>query len=83
MGKERIQWLALLRGLNILLVVMFHVQLIDMATGESHQFYREMSYPFSLSDDVFLSVFDIDAFVICFCLYASQTVYFIIVMLVC
>ncbi len=47
MGKERIEWLALLRGLNILLVVMFHVQLIDMATGENHAFCRVISEPFT------------------------------------
>lgn len=44
--KERIQWLAILRGLNILLVVMFHVQLIDMTTGENHAFCRVISEPF-------------------------------------
>lgn len=47
MGKQRIEWLALLRGLNIVLVVMFHVQLIDMATGENHAFCTEISKPFS------------------------------------
>ena len=42
MGK-RIEWLAVLRGLNILLVVMFHVQLIDMSTGENHAFCNEIT----------------------------------------
>ena len=42
MGKK-IEWLAVLRGLNILLVVMFHVQLIDMSTGENHAFCNEIT----------------------------------------
>ena len=33
---ERLEWLSLMRGLSIVLVVMFHVQLVDMATGENH-----------------------------------------------
>ena len=36
--KQRIEWLAVLRGLNILLVVMVHVQLVDMSTGQNHAF---------------------------------------------
>ena len=44
---ERIEWLSLLRGLNILLVVMFHVQLIDMATGENHTFCSFVCKPFN------------------------------------
>lgn len=34
--SERLEWLSLMRGLSIVLVVMFHVQLVDMATGENH-----------------------------------------------
>lgn len=45
--KEKIEWLALLRGFNILLVVMFHVQLIDMATGENHLFCSQICMPFN------------------------------------
>lgn len=45
--KERIEWLAVLRGFNILLVVMFHVQLIDMATGENHLFCSQVCLPFN------------------------------------
>lgn len=45
--KERIEWLALLRGLNILLVVMFHVQLIDLSTGENHAFCPAVCRPFN------------------------------------
>ena len=44
--KERIQWLALLRGLNIILVVIGHVQLVNMLTGENHFFCRALSFPF-------------------------------------
>lgn len=44
--KERIEWLALLRGLNILLVVMVHVQLVDMSTGYNHIFCEAVSFPF-------------------------------------
>lgn len=46
MTRERIQWLALLRGLNIILVVMGHVQLIDMSTGLNHGFCEKMAEPF-------------------------------------
>ena len=31
--SNKIEWLAVLRGLNILLVVMLHIQLIDMSTA--------------------------------------------------
>lgn len=34
--SERLEWLSLMRGLSIVMVVMFHVQLVDMATGENH-----------------------------------------------
>ena len=44
--KQRIEWLAVLRGLNILLVVIVHIQLVDMATGENHLFCRALSLPF-------------------------------------
>lgn len=44
---NRIEWLSLLRGLNILLVVMYHVQLIDMNTGENHIFCTEICRPFN------------------------------------
>lgn len=46
MAHQRIEWLALLRGLNILLVVMYHVQLIDMTTGENHVFCEMICEPF-------------------------------------
>ena len=44
--KQRIEWLAVLRGLNILLVIMVHIQLVDMATGENHLFCQTLSFPF-------------------------------------
>ena len=44
--KQRIEWLAVLRGLNILLVVMVHVQLVDMSTGQNHVFCNALSFPF-------------------------------------
>ena len=44
--KQRIEWLAILRGMNILLVVMVHVQLVNMLTGENHFFCRALSFPF-------------------------------------
>ena len=44
--KQRIEWLAVLRGLNILLVIMVHVQLVDMSTGENHSFCNALSFPF-------------------------------------
>lgn len=44
--KQRIEWLSVLRGLNILLVVMVHVQLLDMSTGENHLFCTAVSFPF-------------------------------------
>ena len=44
--KQRIEWLAVLRGLNILLVVMVHVQLVDMLTGENNSFCTTLSFPF-------------------------------------
>lgn len=42
-----IHWLMLLRVVNIILVVMFHVQLIDMSTGQNHSFCRYISEPFT------------------------------------
>ena len=47
MVKNRIDWLAVLRGLNILLVVMLHVQLVDMSTGEANQFCHDVTYLFN------------------------------------
>lgn len=47
MSSERVEWLSLLRGINIILVVMFHVQLIDMTTGENHLFCTEICKPFN------------------------------------
>ncbi len=44
--KQRIEWLAVLRGLNILLVVMVHVQLVDMSTGTNHSFCSAVAFPF-------------------------------------
>lgn len=35
-SRNRIEWLAIMRGITILLVVMGHVQLIDLTTGENH-----------------------------------------------
>lgn len=44
--KKRITWLAVLRGLNILLVVMVHIQLVDISTGNNHAFCEWMALPF-------------------------------------
>ena len=44
--KERIQWIAIMKGLDILFVVMVHIQLIDMATGENHAFCNIVNAPF-------------------------------------
>ena len=33
-GNQRIEWLAIMRGLNILLVVIAHAQLINITTGD-------------------------------------------------
>lgn len=44
--KQHIEWLAVLRGLNILLVIIVHIQLIDMSTGECHSFCSAVSSPF-------------------------------------
>lgn len=43
---KRINWLAILRGFTILLVVMYHVQLIDKTTGECHALCNAISHPF-------------------------------------
>lgn len=45
--SNRIEWLSLLRGLNIILVVMFHVNLIDLSTGENHTFCTSICEPFN------------------------------------
>lgn len=37
-GKERINWLSILRGMTIALVVMNHVRLLNASTGECYQF---------------------------------------------
>lgn len=47
MESKRIDWLAIVRGLNILLVVMFHVQLVDMTTGENHFFCEQITSIFT------------------------------------
>ena len=44
--KQRIEWLAVLRGLNILLVVIVHIQLVDMSTGTNHSFCSAVAFPF-------------------------------------
>ncbi|MBO5613296.1 MAG: acyltransferase [Prevotella sp.] len=45
--KARINWLSILRGLTILLVVMFHVRLTDKSTGECYAFILEIGDWFS------------------------------------
>lgn len=45
--KSRIDWLAIMRGITILLVVMRHVQLVDMSTGENHLECVQMYLPFT------------------------------------
>lgn len=46
-ASQRLEWLSLLRGLNILLVVMFHVQLVDLSTGGNHLFCEQVCLPFN------------------------------------
>ena len=46
-NTNRIEWLTLLRTVNIVLVVMFHIQLVDMNTGENHAFCSLITYPFN------------------------------------
>lgn len=41
---ERINWLAILRGMTIMFVVMNHIQLLDTSTGENHQFIETINY---------------------------------------
>ena len=36
--KDNIEWLTILRTINIILVVMFHIHLVDMTTGDNHSF---------------------------------------------
>lgn len=43
--SRQIEWLAVLRGLTILLVVMNHVQLVDMATGANHRVCSWLTMP--------------------------------------
>ena len=45
--RLRLEWLSLLRGLNILLVVMAHAQLVDLTTGLNHPWITALSVPFS------------------------------------
>ena len=45
--NNHINWLTLLRAINIVLVVMFHIQLIDMNTGNNHLFCSDVTYPFN------------------------------------
>lgn len=44
---NRIAWLSVLRGLNIALIVMYHVQLVDLSTGMNHAFCEMASFPFN------------------------------------
>lgn len=45
--SNNIQWLTLLRTINIVLVVMFHIQLVDIQTGDNHLFCSFVTYPFN------------------------------------
>lgn len=45
--SPRLTWLAIMRGITILLVVMNHVQLIDLSTGENHPFCEQVSQWFA------------------------------------
>lgn len=36
--KEKIEWVSIIRGITIMLVVIYHVQLVDMSTGCNHRF---------------------------------------------
>lgn len=44
--NSRLVWLSVLRGLCILLVVMRHVQLVDLQTGMNHEVCSLLSMPF-------------------------------------
>lgn len=41
-GSERLIWLSIMRGLTIVLVVMFHVQLVDLSTGQNHELCQKL-----------------------------------------
>lgn len=45
--SARINWLSILRGMTILLVVMFHVRLVDKSTGECYKFILDIGDLFS------------------------------------
>ena len=45
--KDNIEWLTILRTINIILVVMFHIHLVDMTTGDNHSFCLTVTYPFN------------------------------------
>lgn len=45
--KEQLYWLAVLRGFTIVLVVMFHTQLVDLSTGENHELCQNLPKIFS------------------------------------
>ena len=45
--SPRLTWLAIMRGITILLVVMNHVQLIDLSTGGNHPFCEQASQWFA------------------------------------
>lgn len=48
MGKtQNIHWLSVLRAINITLVVMYHINLIDLTTGTNHTFCTMVAYPFN------------------------------------
>lgn len=36
--KEKLEWVSIVRGITIMLVVIYHVQLVDMSTGCNHRF---------------------------------------------
>ena len=46
-NKDNIEWLTILRTINIILVVMFHIHLVDMTTGDNHSFCSFVTYPFN------------------------------------
>ena len=44
--KEHIFWIDILRGLNIILVLMWHVNIIDINTGTNHIEYLQVAHFF-------------------------------------
>lgn len=47
LSNKRLLWIDILRGLTIMLVVMWHVNLVDLSTGLNHPFCKDVSSLFT------------------------------------